>query len=229
MRRLLPLCLLAGCSFESWKYKSYPPNPYADVQTVVVLPAINQTLEPRFDGLEFGNLLASELVKFEGFRVVRPLLVQASLAPGQRILSVDDAIRAGKGFKADAVLAVAVTDCDPYDPPRIGVSLQFLRVQGRELSGADIDRLVQSASWRRGPFPMGREKAGHFMDAFEDVYDAHEERIRREVRQYAHAQEAEDTPFAGEREFLAVQPRWLQFVSNQLLNRLFDRALAAAE
>lgn len=215
------LVLPLGCAFESLKYKSYPPNPYPDLQKILILPFYNHSLEARMDGVEFANLMANELLKFDGFQVVRPQQILAAGAAVPR--NAEDALRLARQAKVDAVIVVAVTDYDPYDPPRVGVSVQFLRAQGRSLSGADIDRIVQSASWRRGPLEMSREKAGNWMDAFETVYDAHEERIRREVVAYAQAQEESDSPFVGEKEFLAVQSRYLQFVSNQVLNRLFDR------
>lgn len=218
------LALLAACSgIESWKYKSYPPNPYPDLQVVAVLPFQNGTVDARFDGMEFGTILASELIKFEGFRALRPVDFKRAMEAGEKVSSLDDILRIARKLKADALLVVQVTDYDPFDPPKIGVSVQFLRVQAKSLSGADIDRIVQSASWRRGPFVLTREKAGHLIDAFETVYDAHEERTRRELVAYAQAQEESDSPFAPEREFMAVQARYVQFVSNQLLNRLFDR------
>ena len=215
------LVLLGGCGLKSLKYTSYPPNPYPDLHVVAILPFINQTREPRLDVVEMANLMANEITKFEGFRVVRPMQIVS--AGGGIPASAEEAIRWGRAAKADAVLVAAVTDYDPFEPPRIALSIQFLRVQGRSVSSADIDKIVQSASWRRGPLALGRDKAPNWIDAFETVYDAHEERIRRELVAYADAQVDSDTPFTPEREFLAVQSRYLQFVSNQVLNRLFER------
>jgi hypothetical protein len=222
-RAAILLFLLAGsCGVESWKYKSYPPNPFPDVRTVAVLPVQNGTLDGRFDGFEFGNILASELVKFDGFRVLRPVDFKKAMEAGEKITSLDDVLRVARKMKADALLVLQITDYDPYDPPRVAVSAQLLRAQARTLSSGDIDRIVQSASWRPGPLALTREKAGHLVAAFETVYDAHEERIRKELIAYAQAQEGSDSPFAPDREFMAVQARYLQFVSNQVINRLFE-------
>ena len=187
----------------------------------MVLPFINQTRDPKLDTLEMANIMANEITKFDGLRVIRPFQILA--AGGGAPTSMDDVLRWGRQAKADAILVAAVTDYDPYEPPRIAISLQFLRVQPRAMSAADIDKIVQSASWHRGPFALGREKAGNFIDAFEIVYDSHEERIRKELLAYAQASEDRDSPFSPDREFMVVQSRFLQFVSNQLLNRLFDR------
>ncbi len=221
------LALLAGgCEiFESWKYKSYPPNPFPDIKVVAVFPVMNQTKDATIDGDEFANILANELAKFSGFRPIRPQMLRQAMAPGEKGPStVEEALQFGRRLQADAILACSVTDYDPYMPPRISVSVQFLRVSGRRLSGADIDRLVQSASWKRGPYPMSKDRAGHYVASFEDVYDAHEERIRSELTQYAQAQGSADTPFTEDREFLAVQSRYLQFVSNQVINHILEVA-----
>jgi len=214
------LLVLGGCHFKSWKYTVYPPNPYPDIHVVAVLPFVNQSSETRINGVEFANIMASELTKFEGFRVIRPLAIQASLDPGEAIRTADDALRVGRRQKADAIIVTAITDYDPYVPPRIGISVQFLRVAGRTMSSREIDQIVQSPSWRRGPYALTPEKAGNWITAFEDFYDAHEERIRKEVVAYSDAQRETDTPFVGENEFLAVQPRYMQFVANQVLNHI---------
>jgi hypothetical protein len=213
------LCL-AGCSFESTKYKAYPPNPFKDIRVVAVLPFVNGSGQPVVDTVEFANICASELVKFDGFRAVRPRFLATALQPGEHLQSVDDALRLARRVKADAVLAAVVTDYDPYEPPRVALSVQFLGAAARSMSDAEIDRIIRSASWRRGPLEVTRDKAGHCLAAFEAVYDAHEERIRRELVWYAEAQDDSDTPFEREREFLAVQSRYMQFVSNQLIHRL---------
>lgn len=224
MKRALSLLLLAGCSSDGLRYADYGPNPFPEIQTVAVLPVLNQTGQPTFDGDEYGNILASELLKFRGFRAVRPAALRGLGEPLPK--SVEDAVKLGRRLRVDAVLVAMITDHDPYEPPKVAVSVQFLRTGARTVSSADIDRLTQSSSWRKGPFPMSPERAGHWISAFEGVYDAHSAGVRREVVAYARAQEGSDTAFVGEREFLAVSHRYFQFVSNQLLLRLFEAAPA---
>ena len=156
---LCVVMLLSGCLMESWKYKTYPENPFPDVRVVAILPFINQTSERKLNTEEFSNILASEILKFDGFQVVRPRVVAMTLGEGEEIRNLDDAIRVGRRVKADAVLVAAITDYDPYRPPKIGISVQFLRVASREITDREIDRIVQCASWRRGPYPAAPEEA----------------------------------------------------------------------
>ena len=212
------LVLSSGCHIESWKYKTYPENPFPEVQVVAILPFLNHTSERKLKTDEFANIFASEILKFDGFRVVRPRVVALTLGEGEEIRTLEDAIRVGRRVKADAVFVAAVTDYDPYRPPKIGISVQFLRVASREITDTEIDRITQCASWRRGPLTLGRKQAGHWMSAFERVYDSHQEKVRRELTAYCDAQEAKDSPFRGDEEFIAVQSRFMQFVSNQVIN-----------
>lgn len=199
MKRALLILLLAGCA---------APEPEPAPRVIAVLPFADQTGGSTFDGAEFANILASELVKI-GYRVVRP----AQMGP---VATVDDAIRAGRRMRADAVLACAVTEYDPYDPPKIAIAAQLLRVEAGPMSGQDLDRMLQSGSWRRGPLAMSRDRAGHALAAFEQVYDSRDRETRGAVRRYV------DGRAEAEREVLAVQSRFLQFVSSLLVWRVMD-------
>lgn len=233
MKRAWLLVLLAGCSFENVKYKTYPWNPYPDVETVAVFPFIVQDRDfVGLDGIEFANIFASELLKFGGFSVVRPRLLLADIQNSRdpvNLTRIDDLLRFARRHKADAVILAEITDFDPYEPPKIGLSLQLLRVEARSLSDAEVDRMVQSSSWRRGPLPMTREGAPHWIGAFERVYDAHQESVREEIIAYSQAQDDRDTPYEREREFLAVQSRFQQFVSNQVINEIIAMGLPPDE
>jgi len=205
---LLAFC--AGCM-------DFPEEaPPFELNDVAVLPIVNRT-GVAFDGDEFANILASELVKAGGGRVIRPAQIRAAGEPGESIRTAHDAVRLGRRVRAKVVLACAITDYDPFDPPKVAIAAQLLRVDAGPLSGEDLDRLLQSGSWRRGPLSMSRDGAAHALAAFEDVYDAQDPETRSALRLYARGR---DSAFAGEREFLAVQSRYLQFVSARLIQRL---------
>ncbi|MBI2900987.1 MAG: hypothetical protein HYY17_12445 [Planctomycetes bacterium] len=223
MRRAAPFLLIAlSACFPSRKYREYPPNPYADVRRIIVLPFANMTEDSRLDTDEMTTIFASELVKFPGFEVVRPQMVRAALQEGEKIATLDDAVRVARRLKGDAIVAVAVTDHDPYDPPRTALSIQWLRTSARAMSAQDIDRLIQSATWR-GPFSITRAQAGYVIDAYEEMWDAHNRNVRDEIKKYADAQYGEGTAYPDETLFTAVQERWIQFVSSQVILRFIER------
>jgi hypothetical protein len=214
MRRLplLILTLALGCTSAP----AEPPAP--EIRVVAILPFIDETGRAAFDADEFGAILASEFVKASGVRAIRPQHLRAGLEPGEKIAGVQDAIRAARRAGADTVLACAVTDYDPYDPPRISIHAQLLSVESRAMSTQAVDHLIQSASWRKGPLPMTRDAAGHALAAFEEVYDARDASTRTLLAAYAKRTSLRES------DFLAIQPRYLQFVSSQIIHRAWELA-----
>ena len=127
---------LGSCTLEKVRYKSYPPNPFPDLRVVAVLPFFNETGVENLDTIEFANIFASELVKFEGFRVIRPRMILHSLEPTEVLRrDVNDVLKIARQHRADAVVVASVTDYNPYVPPRIGMSVQFLRTSARTVLG----------------------------------------------------------------------------------------------
>jgi len=196
MRALALLLLLAGCA----EVRTRPEEP---LRVIAVLPFVDQTGGATFDGVEFANILASELVK-AGFRVVRPAQIGA-------VATTDEAIRAGRKLRADAILACAITEYDPYDPPRVAIAAQMLSVEAAPQSGQDLDKMLQSGSWRRGPLAY---RAGHALAAFEAIYDSRDRETRRALQEYVEGRSE------TAREVLAVQSRYLQFVSSRMIQRV---------
>jgi hypothetical protein len=201
------LLLLAGCE----PFDPLPEEQLPGIRVVAVLPFADQTGGSTFDADEFANILASELVRAGNIRVIRPAQIRAA---GEEISTAADAVRIGRRVRADAVLACAITEYDPYDPPKVAVTAQFLRVNAGPLSSQDLDRIVQSGSWRRGPLAMSRDGAAHAMVAFEEVYDSREKGTRQALQQYVRGR------VETEGEVLAIQSRYLQFVSNRMISRM---------
>jgi hypothetical protein len=218
MRRLawVVLALAVGCRAPQPEPATAPVS--GEIRLVAILPFVDETGRSSFDGDEFGGILASEFVKASGVRAIRPAHLRAALGPGETISSVGDAIRVARKLGADTVLACAITDYDPYDPPRVGVHAQLLRTEPRALSTKDLDVLLQSASWRKGPLPMSRDAARHALAAFEEVYDARDSATRRLLAAYAQKSSIRES------ELLAIQPRYLQFVSSQIITRAWEIA-----
>lgn len=216
MRRvaLLAALLAAGCRAP----QAEPAPPSGDIRLVAILPFADETGRSSFDGDEFGGILASEFVKSSGVRAIRPAQLRAALEPGEAIASVADAIRIARKLGADTVLACAITDYDPYDPPKVGVHAQLLRTEPRSLSTKELDLLLQSASWHKGPLPMTRDAAGHALAAFEEVYDARDAGTRRQAAAYA------QRTATRESDLFAIQPLYLQFVSSQIITRAWETA-----
>jgi len=169
-------------------------------RTVAVMP-----FERAPEGADLSLLTATELLRTGRCQVVR-------VAEPAR--TAEDALRAATRSRADAVLAAAIVDYEPYDPPRIVLAVQFLRTGQRTLTAPEVDRLVRSHSWRRGPLSLSQDRAGNVIDVFDLVTDAGDAAVLRDLARYA-AETGQD-----EREVLLIQPRFLKFVAYRLAMRL---------
>lgn len=205
--------LAAGCAPPSATV-SLPGTADARPAPVVAVLAEADPAAPA-DAAEFAQILALELLREARARVIRPGSGEGAFPHRD-----EDLVRRARALGADAVIAAALVDCDPYDPPRLALRVQLFRATPREMSGEEIDRLVGSASWRKGPVALSPQGAAYAAAAFEAVYDARDEEVRAELRAFARRRGRGDSAFPEEREFLAVQSRYFEFVAHQVVRRL---------
>jgi hypothetical protein len=196
------------------------PAPDPSLRVVAILPFVLEGNVRDVDVDGFSDLFSSEWVKVAGVRAVRPRAPFSKAGEVAKVFTLEEALRLARDAKADAFVTAAVTDYDPYDPPRIGISIQYFRVNARPVPDSEVDRLVQSASWRCGPLTLGRDKAGHWITAFERIYDAHDRDVREKLAHYAREKAGGEPAGGRERDILAVQPRYMQFVSNQVIHEI---------
>jgi hypothetical protein len=197
------------------------PAPACPLRVVAVLPVSCAEGVRDADLDRFTDIFSSEWVKVAGVRAIRPPWTGGASGKPP---TLEEALRLARDARADAFVAASLTGYDPYDPPRLGISLQYFRVHARTLPDSEVDRLVQSASWRRGPVPLSRDKAGHWITSFERIFDAHDRDVRDRLARYARENAGGGPAGSRERDILAVQPRYMQFVSNQVIHEILDAA-----
>lgn len=159
------------------------------------LPAI--AVAPQ-TGPELGELLVSELAKTGRCRAVKA--------------------EEGKRAKTDAVLHVGIAEFDPYEPPRIRLSVRLEKGSGSGGAG-DLDRLSQSGSW-------GRPGRGSAAAAFDLVLDSRDHATREAIRAFARTQDPDGSAFTGDREVLAVSSAFLRFAASRVAARVLEQPTA---
>lgn len=213
-------CIAGGCA--GLKYQSNPPNPFADIHTVAVLPVQNQSTQAlRPETLqELSDVFASELVSFPGFTVIRPqqLALKAREKGVRELTSMQDAIDLAKNAGADAVLAAAITDWKEYPPPRMALAVQLFRTQPHFLSSRDVDLWIQSGK----PFAVEAGQEGQVVAAIERVIDSHHETWRSELESFAAAHSNRDFPYRRGEQYWLVDRLFFQFASNWMLREIVD-------
>jgi len=129
---LSALVVVSGCNFiPDVKRKPQYHNPFPQISKVAVMPFRNQSQEPTLSGSRVSMAYYNELQSIRGFEVVPFGVVENQLAFfEQRILrrqisSPLDFQQFAKHLGVDAVLQGAITDYDPYYPPRMALKVNW--------------------------------------------------------------------------------------------------------
>lgn len=103
-------------------------NPIPGLTTVAVAPFFNLSQEPGHvaDGRRMALAYYAELQKTPGFQVIPVGVVEDAIETfGLQMNRPDDALRLCEILRCDAVVVGAITDYDPYYPPRLGVQVSW--------------------------------------------------------------------------------------------------------
>ena len=126
------LAIFPGCNFiPDVKHKPQFHNPFPQISKVAVLPFRNQSQEPTLSGARVSMAYYNELQSIRGFEVVPFGVVENQLAFFETqvlrhpIMSPVDFQEFAKHLGVDAVLQGAITDFDPYYPPRMTMKVNW--------------------------------------------------------------------------------------------------------
>jgi len=217
---LVLVSLFAGCADfqkQRGRYPSNPRNPYKTISKIAIPEFINLTDELTFDVMQAANLMASELVQFGGFEVVRPVVLRALAKQHQITLKQTGDYRTlAKAAGADAVLVVGVMAYDPYPPRQIVLHLELIPTS-RILSTQviDIQDLIQYGS----PLTLTRSEAEMGVRFVEEVVNVSSETTAVEIRGYARQHEIQRTGLREDAFFL-IEESFIRFASNKALQSL---------
>ncbi len=214
--------LLAGCVLEERRIEPVlVPNTRIGPMTIAVAPALNQSGATDFDPSRFADLMASELGQAEGIKVIPVSRVLSVLAAQgvDRVESQSHALDISILLGADAILVFAVTEYDPYDPPRIAISAQLYGTRPLR-GGGTVDPValsketgLASSSAGQGPRKLLAES--------QRVFDASHDSIIEEVKEFAAHRRGRASPY-GWRRFLVSQQDYIRFCCNATINVLLN-------
>lgn len=164
-------------------------------EVVVVAPVLNLSNSRDFDALRVTDMLASELQNFRGIMVIPVNRTLAALATmGKRsIESPDDAYALAEHFGADATIVMAITEYNPYDPPAVGVLMQWYERR----PPAALTRVDPSGASREpvefAPVAAQESPAGPRWQ-LQRVYNAVQDDVLDDVRSYAWERDEHKSP-----------------------------------
>jgi hypothetical protein len=177
--------------------------------TFAVAPAQDLSGTGTLDALALTDIFAGELAQVPQVSVV-PVsqTVAVMIGQGWRGLSSPNQAEAlARMVNADGVIVIAVTEYDPYEPPRIGLIAEVYLVAPRaaaSLPAEDINRTAAPLASQAAPALQGPDRQ------VQRVFDARQQAEQKAIRRFARR----DTNGSHEwKEYLRNQRQFLRYCS----------------
>jgi hypothetical protein len=221
---LVAVATLLGCAGKKDPPYGREPAmflPGTRAQTWAVAPVLNLSGQQGVDALLQADLVYAQLQPVKGLTVVpvnRVVEVYAALNLA-KVQSEDQAAAVCDALGVDALLVPTVTAFDPYNPPKLGASLQlFKRSRGSEQGGIDPRALARSAAPPEG---AGLPRQNRFAQVV-GMYDAANGSVRDALMDYASGRYSPRGPL-GAKEYFVNMDRYCGFVYHDLILKLLDQ------
>jgi hypothetical protein len=188
--------LSAGCAPLRTSAAVEPQSP--PLQVVVVAPVLNLSNSTEWDPLKVTDIVASELQAFPGVAVipVDRTLAALALMGKSAVETAQDAVDLAREFNADATVVTAITEYDPYDPPIVGLVMQWYGHPGPELPpGFDPVSASRQASEAVPPIATQHAVATPLLQV-QRVYNAASDAVLADVRSFAAYRTGHGSPYA---------------------------------
>lgn len=118
---------LSGCAaIPDIREQPQYHNPFPQLHRVAVLPFINLSAEPTVNGEQVAMAYYNELQLIPGFEVM-PVGVAKQQLIAQKVVinEATDFQKLARDLGVEAVLVGAITDYEPYYPPRMGIRVDW--------------------------------------------------------------------------------------------------------
>jgi hypothetical protein len=198
----------------------------------VVAPVMNMSGSSEWDPMAMTDTLASELASAANVVVIPPNRSRAALALRGKMYveSPEEAQELAQELGADGTVVAAITEYQPYDQPRLGMTLQ---VYG---AGGDPRSLVDPLAASR----MATEylPAGGFTGPAAPIqaqryFDASDREVQSDIRSYDRRLKRTNSPY-GWRAHVKSQTLFVRYCCRTMVESIFsapagDEAAAEAE
>lgn len=185
-----------GCAQQHAPKTAEPPAPPPEV--VVVAPVLNLSNSSDWDPLRATDILASELQALPDVVVipVNRTLAALALMGREAVESPEDALELAAEFNADATIVAGLTEYNPYEPPVVGVVMQWYAPL-RQRAWSSFDPVTASRQAADiAPAASAEHDPTTPVVQVQRVYNAADDAVQRELRAYAAHRRGHDSPYA---------------------------------
>jgi hypothetical protein len=190
-------------------------------QTWAVAPVVNLSGQRYVDPILQADIVHKQLQQVAGLNVVpvnQVVAVYASLKIDQ-IQSEEQAAAICELLNIDALLIATVTAYDPYDPPKLGASLQLFRRGGLASTG-NVD--PRELARRAAPPATSQQTAPARFAQVIGMFDAANGSTRAEALRYADGRHDPTSPYKS-RQYVIEMDRFCGFVYHSLIGELLGK------
>jgi len=193
------MVVLTGCTQRDKEPALPPPAPHV----LVVAPVLNLSGVHDVDSLKLTDWLASEFVSFPGTTVVPVNRVLAELLVRGKttVESPQDAVALARAFGADATIVVALTEYNPYNPPVVGLVMQWYDASGE--GAVATTQVARELPAQNPPDLQPRWQV-------QRVFNAANGEIQDQVQHYADERDGQRSPY-GWRKYLQSQELYVRY------------------
>jgi hypothetical protein len=193
-RRVFLLAVLAAATSGCNQPKRETLHCAHPAHVVAIAPVLNLSGSQDFDPLKVTDLIASEFLSFKDVTVIPVNLALAELQRRGKyaVETPDDALALAHALGADATIVVAIHEYNPYSPPVVGLTMQWY---------------AGSAAGEAGMPPAGARQPRWQVQR---VFNASDEDILAEVREYADDRDGHASPY-GWRKYTRSQELYLRY------------------
>lgn len=220
---LVAVAVLAspGCALLNTKTDP-PPLPTARV--LVVAPVLNLSGSDAFDSLKVTDLIASEFLSFEGISVIPINLTLVELARhGKEMVGTpEDAFELARAFGADATVVIGVTEYDPYEPPVVGLVMQWYDAPRRPTTGTDLDPVSASRALSSPEAALSDDRPAGPRWQLQRVFNAADETLLEDLQAFAAEREGHRSPF-GWRKYTKSQELYVRYCGHALFRTMLEQ------
>lgn len=210
-------------------------NPYRESKSLAIAVFVNQSGSDTLDMVEVTRRFYIELQRIEGLEVM-PVqrVVQEMYSQGIDVVDTPEkAVALASELGVDGMIVGAITEYDPYNPPRVGVIIQLYASRSRLETGQDTSSQTRDTSGmnpgeivRKGqPFEMVGDESVKPVQMVVRIFDADKLEVIKRLKSYARSRAGAEKPLSWER--YKTSREYLGFVAHEsiceLLAKEWDR------
>lgn len=195
------------------------PTPYPAIKTWAVVPLRNETGTTQADGTAMADRLTQQLQQVEGIRVL-PVNRVLEAMTATEITALDSTAKVYRLMEVlgvDGLLIGTLSAWDPYEPPKIGLTVQLYSREVSDPAAPDPRKLTRAAT---DDWLPGIRESRQPIATVSQHFDAADGDTLRYLQHYAHGRVPPDSP-AGWRRYLLSMDLYAEFVSHEVMRRLF--------